>query len=687
MAKRLSTLFNDPDMLLNAIPRDIEENLRWRIGLHSKMSQDAGMLQAYLELCRIKPQILFNSAFFVYEARAMPGRQNVPFILRPKQEIGIERLKVAIDNATEMNPHNLIFDKSREEGATEIICKMFGAYFLLYEDMSFLVGSRAEHFVDQGVRVPTKGTRVPGLHKSLMHKILYGLWNLPGYMRPNMFKSHLSLENLDNGSKIGGEATTDNFGAADRAKAVLVDEAARIEPNVAQYIIDNIQDVTPCCIFNSTHFKWGSGHPYAKLINSNKIEVITLGWEDNPVKNGGLYNSPEMDVIQIKDIDYYREKCPVIFNEIEAHKSFIYSDLQLKVAESTDEIQEQMGEISFVADGGERLFSCRRSGWLDGQEARGRRKQDIAINILRIPQGSADQFFDDMNLVRIEKKFVKEPTYTGTLHYEIEKKKPVDIKFKRGGPKLLKWWGPLPNGKPRQDHNYIVSCDISRGTGASNSVAAITDVNTSEVVGLYVNPNIDVTDFAELAVALCLWTGGGSRNTYLIWEQNGPGDSFANRIRKIGYAFVYYKVNERTKSRKRGKNKTYGWTSTTGINGTKNALLGDLDAAIDESIQINKRFPFLIIHDMQTIRELRDYIFMGDRIDVGLSSQSTESSGARYAHGDRVIATAMTMLAMKEQPKAKVKQAQKVRKNSMLYRMQERKREYSRKKCEVGKWL
>ena len=651
------------------------------------MALDAGMLHAYLELCRNKPQILFNSSFFVYEARAKPGKQNIPFILRPQQEYAIERLKYAIDNATEMNPHNLIFDKSREEGATELISKMFASYFLLYEDMSFLVGSRVEDYVDRGVRIPTKGNRVPGSHKSIFHKILYGLWNLPEYMRPPMLKSHLSLENLDSGSKIGGEATTDNFAAGDRAKAVLVDEAARIEPNVAQYIIDNIQDVTPCCIFNSTHFKWGSGHPYAKLINSNKVEVVTLGWEDNPVKNPGLYNSPEMDVIQIKDIGYYREKCPTIFDEIEAHKSFIYSDLQLKVVESSDEVQEQMEGISFVADGGERLFSCDRSPWLDGQDARGRRKQDIAINILRIPQGSADQFFDDMNLVRIEKKYVKEPTFTGTLKYEIKDKRPVDIEFKRGGPKLLKWWGSLPNGKPDQTHNYIVSCDISMGTGASNSVAKIIDVNTSEEVGVYVNPNIDVPDFAELCVALCLWTGGGSRNTYLIWEANGPGQTFTSRVRKIGYSFVYYKVNEKKKSRKRSGNKEYGWTSTKGENGTKNALLGDLDAAIDESLQTDKRFPFLIIHDMQTIRELRDYIFLGDRIDVGLSAQSTESSGARYAHGDRVIASAMTMLAMKEQPKAKVKQARKVRKDTMLHRIRERKKELVRKKNKVEKWL
>ncbi len=683
-----------PESFLKAIPRHLaddnelgEGNISFRKRIHSKMAKDTGMYQAYLELSALKPQILYNSAFWVYEARAEPSKQNIPFILRPQQDIGIDRLKHAIDNG-----HNLLFDKSREEGASEIICKMFAAYFLLYSDMYFLVGSRVEDYVDKATTTKPDNQglmRVYGNHKCLFHKILYAMTTLPPYMQPNLRKSHLLLENMDNNSKIGGEATTNNFGAGDRAKAVLIDECARIEPDIAQYIIDNIQDTTPCAIYNSTHFKWGSGHPYCKLINGNKVEVVTLGWEQNPVKNYGLYRSDEVDKISIKDIDYYRRQCPTIFNEIEAGKSFSYSDLQLKVNEQDETVQDEMSEVAFVADGGVGNFNCDRSPWFDGQEARGRSRRDIAINILRIPQGSADQFFDDENLVRAEKLYVREPTYTGTVKYDIYKTRPVDIKFKRGGPKLLKWWGPLPNGRPRQDHNYIVSCDISRGTGSSNSVATITDVNTSEIVGVYVNPHIDVTDFAELAVALCLWTGGGFRNTYLIWEANGPGDSFKNRVRKIGYHLVYYKVNEKAKMRKRGGNKTYGWYSTTGINGTKNDLLGEFDAAISESLVKNKRFPFIIIHDIELIRELRDYIFLGDRIDVGLSSQSTESSGARYAHGDRVISAALVMLALKEQPKAKAKLQQKTRRNCLLSRMQARERERKRKEAEkhLDKWL
>ncbi len=312
MSKLITTILKSPSDFFHAIPKTIPENLAFRKYIHSKMAADAGMYRAYLELCAMKPQILFNSAFWVYEARAKPGLQNIPFILRPQQDYAISRLKLAVDEG-----HNLLFDKSREEGVSEFIVKLFAGYFLLYDDMYFLVGSRVEDYVDKSTTIKEDNQglmRVYGNHKCLFHKLLYALTTLPPYMQPTLRKSHLLLENMDNNSKVGGEATTNNFGAGDRAKAVLVDEAARIEPDIFQYISDNIQDTSPCCIYNSTHFKWGSGHGYAKLINSNKIEVVTMGWEWNPTKNEGLYNSPELGVVDLLDVEYYHREYPAIFD-------------------------------------------------------------------------------------------------------------------------------------------------------------------------------------------------------------------------------------------------------------------------------------------------------------------------------------------------------------------------------------
>lgn len=683
MSKRVTTILRSPESFFEAIPKDIEQNLLFRQRLHEKLAGDAGMYAAYLELCGLKPQIMFNSSLFVYEARAKPGFQHIPFILRdPSQDFAVDRLKLAIDEG-----HNIIFDKSRDEGASEIICKLFAIYFMLYGDQCFLVGSRVEDYVDKGTGIDSESGKVYGTHKCLFHKILYGLTTLPPYMRPRLRKSHLAIENLDNGSKFDGEATTDNFGAGNRATAVMVDETARIDPGPAQHIIDNIQAVSNCCVYNSTHFKFGSGHPYARLIKSGKVETVVLGWETNPTKNYGLYHSPEEDIIEIKDIGYYRNICPGMFNVIEAGETFSLTDLKLKVSQASELVQEQMSEVAFIADGGTTNYNCDRSPWFDYEEDRAPSRKGVAINILRIPQGSADQFFDSESTIRISKTFVRDPDFVGTLKFSLSgDNRPKAIKFKRGGPKLLKWWGKLPRGRPRQDHNYIVSCDISRGTGASNSVATITDVNTSEQVGVYVNPFIDVSDFAELSVALCLWCGGGTKSAFLLWEGNGPGDTFRNRIRKLHYTFVYYKVDNKKKTKKRPSNRTYGWWSTAGINGTKNALLSDFDAALSESLIKDQRFPFYVIRDQQLVNELEDYIFLGDRIEVGHASEATESSGARFAHGDRVISAALAMLGMKEQPKAKAKKIRKERKNCMASRMQDRRTAKAKEKQVVSKW-
>jgi hypothetical protein len=55
----------------------------------------------------------------------------------------------------------------------------------------------------------------------------------------------------------------------------------------------------------------------------------------------------------------------------------------------------------FVGDGGEKTYGMPRSPWFDKEERRGRSRTDIAQNLLRVPQGSADQFFDVETVQRV----------------------------------------------------------------------------------------------------------------------------------------------------------------------------------------------------------------------------------------------------------------------------------------------
>ena len=667
---------DSPNAFLEAIPTDIAENVLFRISLHKYLTGDKGAQSVYLEMCDKKPQIAFNSSYFTYDPRQPIGLQARPFILRPQQSLFVDAIKDAIDNQ-----HDLAVDKTREEGATEVICKMFGLYFLLRPEVYFLVGSRKEDLVDNSVEI--RNGRLVGPHQTLFHKIMYGLVNLPAWIPLNITKKHLFLQNLDTNAMIEGESTNESFGAGNRATAVLVDEAARIDPEPAQFIIDNIHDTTRCAIFNSTHFRHGSAHPYNHLLISNKIPVIELGYETNPEKATGLYTSPEKGVVELVDINYYAQKYPELdlSERSDRQVEHILYGLVTPAVLRLDELPEKYQKL-FQADGGERTFGMPRSVWFDKEEKRGRSKTDICQNILRIPQGSSDQFFDNETVQRIRSMFVQEPDFTGEMKYDVFNKRVENITFefgRRNAP--FKWWGKLKNGRPNQKHNYVVACDISRGTGASNSVLAVLDVNKSELVGLYTNPYIDVSEFAELAVATCQWVGGINM-PFLIWEANGPGDTFWHRIKKLNYLWFYRQSSEDKITRKRTNNP--GFRTTPGENGTKLKLLGILDMALYESLKEEKMFQYLVVHDGALCNELLDYMFLRDRIDVGLSAQALESSGARAAHGDRVIAVALAVLGVKDQVKGYWKTAKTPPPNSFQARFNrveekmEEEKEYSR---------
>jgi hypothetical protein len=77
-------------------------------------------------------------------------------------------------------------------------------------------------------------------------------------------------------------------------------------------------------------------------------------------------------------------------------------------------------------------------------------------------------------------------------------------------------------------------------------------------------------------------------------------------------------------------------------------MLDHFDSALIESIKVNKNYRYITVHDEALINELEDYMFMPGRVDANLSSATMDETGARYAHGDRVIATGLCVLAMND---------------------------------------
>ena len=592
--------------------------------------------------------------------------KHLPFILWPHQEIGVRQVKKSIENGKDV-----FFKKSRKQGATYINLGVLLLYFLINPDERFLLGSRKENLVDDGSEI--KNGSVIGSEETLFYKLLYMLNTLPKYLQPPanaLYKKNLFLQNLVNGAAFKGEATNLGFGKAFRCRVALVDEAAQIEPKEAAYIIENIADTAPTSIFNSTTGPWGAAHPYSKLIAEHPDKVIELSFYDNPEQSAGRYTSPEDGKILIKDVEYYKNRFPGCYDNIDTDK--VYN------------INELSKAFPFIADGNISNFGCDRTAWLDEFE------RDKAItprgksqNILCIDSGSTDMFFQFGLLEKLRDK-TRQPYYKGDIGYTLDKDGYVyDTWFENGGDNnILSWWGVLKNARPFQGHNYVVGCDLSKGTGTTNSVAAILNVNTNEIEGLLITPYLPVIDFAEKVVALCEWVGGNTP-PLLIWEENGAPD-FLKRVDELGYYNLFVKEDKAGKKNKSGNK--YGWRSTSGPNGTKVEVMNYLDGSLHEGLKENPRFATLKLYDEQSINEMESYVWFEGRVDIGPASMQTETSGAKASHGDRVIAISITNYGRRQQQPGNGQESRFYSENSFMARKEAKDRKDERQKSGGKLW-
>lgn len=659
---------NTPEDFFRSIPQDPYENISYRVRLHEDLAKDKVKQKDFLQLGWADPKIIFNTCLWVFDAQDLT-QPNKPFILWPHQEPVVDAMHrniLAANRPENMNEmYNLAINKSRKEGASEIICKLFFVHWLMMPQMQFLMGSRKEELVDSGVVI--SGNRVSGDHKTLMYKVCYALVTLPLWMRPNFEKKHKFLENADNGSCIAGEATNENFGAGDRRHAILVDELGRMDPRIAMSIVDTVADTSNCVIYNSTHsLEYGIGHPFNKLITQQygKIDVLELPWWKNPTKNNGLYLSPDYDMIEIKDIDWYRNRCPEVFNNIKSDKPFKLSVLR-KEYSGTD-AGDTLDEIDFIADGGDSNEGGFRSVWYD-KKVESRSPRDVASNLDMRPLGAGNNVFDPVTLHRIKQRTIKPANIAGEINIIYDKDRYVlDGKFiPNFGRHRLQWWGELKGNRPDQSHNYIVACDISTGVGSSNSVAKITDVNLGEEVGIWVCPNTPAESFGDLVVALCYWVGGLDNEPYLIWEANGIGGTFGKAIKRNGYSFYYIRRDELARTKKRQN--MDGWWSD---NKRKYDLLSDLNVALRAGVTPDSTRKSLIVHDIETLKELETYMFL-ENGTMGPMDLKDDISGARDRHGDRVIPSGLTVLALEFQQKAIVTQHRAPERGSIMERVLE----------------
>ena len=287
-----------PKAFYQIIPTDPQENIAFRINLHKMLATDHKAQAVFMEMCRQYMPIFFSSVAWTYNPWT---RLNHPFVLRPAQIPAVETLDWCIENG-----HDAGINKSREEGASEICCKLFAAKALLHEYVNFIVGSRVKNLVDNFGDYYTLFAKVDNVFNCLPSWWL----ELCGY-NPKQNRKDMLLTIPLNSSSIVGETTNESFSAGSRATALLLDEFGRVDAATATAIEGSVHDVSPCIIYSSTHWL-GAGHCFNQCLSKATTKVVELIWHTNPTKNQGLYASPEPGQIELLDVEYYEKNHPEV---------------------------------------------------------------------------------------------------------------------------------------------------------------------------------------------------------------------------------------------------------------------------------------------------------------------------------------------------------------------------------------
>ena len=652
-------IFNTPEGFYSAIPKDVKENIRFRIELHKLLAVDKNLQKVFLELCRMYYPIFFSSTAWTINPQKMPGERNQPFILRPAQLPAVERLNWCIDNKKDAG-----LNKSRKQGASEICCKLFTAKALLESDSHFIVGSRTKNLVDNFGDPNTLFAKIDNVFECLPSWWL----ELTGY-EPKKCRKDMNLIIPSTNSSFSGDTTNENFSAGSRGTAILLDEFGRVDYSLAESIEGSVHDVADCVIYSSTHWL-GANHTFNKCINKETTERIDLLWYDSPEESPGLYKTSELGKIEIVDKDYYSEQD--IQNAITLTDIANYNPNETKV--------------QFIADGLKGIPSPFRAPWFDYQNyKRYGNKRDFVCNVCATPFGASETPFDHAVLEEIQKKYICPHDYVGELSFKQYSNGMINTEqvcFNIGYGKL-KWWGALPFGRPDQRHNYIIAIDPSYGLGSANSAMMIYDRNISHQVGAWADANTKPEELADITVALAYWCGG-IRLTYLIWDTGGAcGTIFTNRLLFHRYPCLYTQRREDSKTRK--QTQKWGWIGT---GKRKDALLGELSVALSSGLVANRdEYKSIIIHDSELISELFDYIFRESGTGAVVSKKADLSTGALERHGDRAITAGLCVLARNEQPIGDINTAVHPPYGSFQHRFNTYKDEEDKNKQEVRTFL
>lgn len=559
------------------LPIDAAEAVALRTKL-LEACEDKDVRAQAIGCCCSSPIYWFNYFAFTYHVKAVgkDGRERpvsgpaqcVPFVTWPVQDRAITQLIECIDGG-----RDCLVDKSRDMGASWLLIALAWWYWRFRPGTHVLVTSRIEDLVDRA-----------GNPDSLFWKLDYITSHVPGwmlddqpleYLRDGQHRSHMHLFYPGNGSSIDGQATTTHIGRGGRRTWIMFDEMAAMQGASAAWTAAT--DATSCKVANSTPI--GAGTEFSRLhrqaLESGEPKIVGLYYYDHPEKGIG----------------------------------------RTRLVDDNGSVTDVVGRAYWSTP------------WFESQVTR-RTTMDLAQNVLADHITSGNTFFNSRIVTSHFTQHGRE-----SVGYEFDSEKKCFIKLK-SNLRNSRWrvWSELDmHGLVDQDTNYVMGADISQGVGSSNSSLTVLNRTTGEQVAQFTDPTIAPYDFAELAadVGRTIFSGQAGQ-ALLIWEVNGPGESWYKDLQKFDYSHIYFRQNLGTARDPRTKR--YGWRSGRT---EKRLLLASLDRAL--------RRDEIILRDSSLMTEMMEYVFFDDG-SIGPGLLRDETSGARESHGDRVISAALCVI-------------------------------------------
>jgi len=253
---------------IDLVPKEMDENLRWRKSVYAAARTSEHDRAALRRMCSEDLLFYVNAFCWTYDPRLESPM--VPFITYGFQDETFLELDDSIGKK------DICIKKSRDMGASWMLCTLFEWRWHFRHGQSFLLVSRNEEYVDK-----------PGNSKCLFWKIDYLLKNQPGWLLPRYTRTHLRLTNDENGSAIDGESTTGDVARGDRRTAIGLDEFAAFDVDAGYKALASTRDATRSRIFNSTPD--GVGNAFYDVSHSEQVKQVVLHWTKHPVKALGLY--------------------------------------------------------------------------------------------------------------------------------------------------------------------------------------------------------------------------------------------------------------------------------------------------------------------------------------------------------------------------------------------------------------